>query len=352
MAYSTIEKYCHPIEKLLKRSFEPGSKNLREGRKALLLCLLTASIPESFPNLLEKHRIRGIKKQVIQLIRYLREFSNVPEAFCAKYKYKMSSHRVKRRYNISKRTWEYIHRLASEADFNMQYQLSLLDFKKFPWYERLEETMIFTDIVLDIRALNDMLVAIYEAYLAPRKKRRKGCEVYGLNLGMIRTTEVQAERKGITIQKYISVMRSAPQISATADWSNVKPNDQAVQAVIKANMTLFPHNQILGDFHSHPYATWNELLRSEGWEYSEGDQTENYTLARRFAQQGHPISLTFVVAIAKAKRKIKRRHFRGKKNMIQLRVGKCCAIVAVYRSLERGTYSDKNIRLILPGMVL
>jgi hypothetical protein len=352
LAFSTIEKFCYPIEELLNNHFNPQSTNLTEIRKSLLLLILTAQIPPFMQEILRDHEIRGLKTRVIRFQKYLKKFSNVPEAFCARYKYKMSAHRVKVRYQISARTWNYIHRLADDTAFDLSIQLPVMDFRKFKWYESLEEDLIFTDVVLDPRALNDMLVATYEGYLAPRKKRRKGCEVYGLNMGMIRTTEVQAERKGITIHRYVSVLRSAPQMSATANWGEVKPNKLAIKAVIKANMTLFPQNQILGDFHSHPYTTWADLLYNEGWTYSKGDQLENYRLAKTFAELGNPISLAFVVTIAKSKHVIKRRHFRGKKNMLQLRVGSCCAIVAVYRSLEHGRYSDKKIQLRLPGMVL
>ncbi|MFC2091356.1 hypothetical protein ACFLTD_01145 [Elusimicrobiota bacterium] len=351
MAFSTVEKYCIPIEELIGHHFKQSSKNLKSSREALLLLLLTAQIPSYFQYLLKEGNVRGLKTRISRLYTYLRKFSNVPEAFCARYKYRMSSHRVRRRYNISGRTWNYIHELAADMDFNLQYRLPLMDFKKFNWYEELEEDLIFTDIVLDARALNDMLVATYEGYLAPRKKRRKGCEVYGLNMGMIRNTEVMAKRKGITIQRYVSVLRSAPQISANAARWWVEPNDQAIEAVIRANMTLYPQDQILGDFHSHAYDTWKDLLFNEGWNYSKSDQRYNYAYSAMFAQSGNPISLAFIVAIAKSKRKIKRRHFRGKKNMIQLRVGKCSVIVAAYRSLERGRYSKKRIRLRLPGMV-
>jgi hypothetical protein len=352
MAFSTVEKYCYAIEELLGDHFKPRTRNLKNARKSLLLILLTAQIPEDLQKILDKGEIRGLKTRVRRLLRYLRKHSNVPEAFCARYKYRMSEHRVRRRYDISGRTWNYMHRLASETDFNPEYQLPLIDFKQFKWHEKLEEDLVFMDVVLDDKALNDMLVAIYEGYLAPRKKRRKGCEVYGLNMGMIRSTEVQAKRKGITIHKYVSVLRSAPQISADAARWWVEPNKKAIQAVIKANNTLFPQNQILGDFHSHPYDSWQDLLYNEGWDYSRGDQVDNFKLSRSFAELGNPISIAFIVAIARSKHKIKRRHFRGKKNMIQMRVGGCCAIVAVYRSLERGLYSDKQIQLMLPGMVL
>lgn len=352
MSLSTVEKYCYPLEELLKTHFHPKSRDLNESRKALLLLLLTAHIPDTIKYLMIEHRIRGLNTRITRLYRYLRKFSNVPEAFCARYKYKMSVHRVMRRYNISERTWNYIHNLSKETDFELDIQLPNMDFRKFKWHERLEEHQVFTDIILDPRALNDMLVAIYEGYLAPRKKRRKGCEVYGFNMGMIRTTEVEEKRKGISIHKYVSVMRSSPQISANAARWWVEPNQLAMKALIKANMTLFPQNQILGDFHSHAYDSWNSLLYNEGWNYSKSDQNYNYSLSKKFSDMGHPFHIAFTVAIAKTKHIVKRRHFRGKKNMIQLRVGKCCAIVAAYRSLEKGRYSVKNLQLRLPGMVL
>jgi len=352
MSLSTVEKFCHPIEELLTAHFRSGSRDLKKLQHDLLMFILTAQVPEDLRDLAAGGKIHGLKTRVGRFQRYLRKFSNVPEAFCARYKYRMSEHPARRRYNVSARTWNYVHRLAEEAGFNFETRMQLMDFRQFKWHEKLEEDLVLTDVVLDDKALNDMLVAIYEGYLVPREKRRKGCEVYGLNMGMIRSIEAQSRSKGISIHRYVSVLRSAPQMSAEAARWWVAPNNKAIEAVIKANNTLYPQNQILGDFHSHPYDNWKELLYHEGWRYSKGDQSYNFDLSQRFAELDNPISITFIVAIARSKHKVKRRHFRGRKNMIQLRVGECCAIVAVYRSLERGRYSDKGIRLLLPGMVL
>ncbi|MDH3582806.1 MAG: hypothetical protein OER86_01170, partial [Phycisphaerae bacterium] len=233
----------------------------------------------------------------------------------------------------------------------LQTWVPLTSFGRFKWHDKLEEDLTRLDVLLDSRALNDMLVAAFEAYLSPRPKRRKGYEVYGIGLGGVRTVQAKTQRKGITLKHYVSVSRVQLQLSAEGAMGWVEPNDRSMLALLKASTTLFPHYQVVGDFHSHPYDQWSDLVYHEGWTYSSADQKANYQAAKSMIDQGHRMMMAFIVAVARSGRKVRPSRFRGLPNTIQLSVGECRTVVAAYRSLESGRYSTRHLRLRLPGML-
>ena len=50
-------------------------------------------------------------------------------------------------------------------------------YEKYPWHDALEEQFIELEALLDMNALEGMLISALEAYLAPKRTRRKGYEI-------------------------------------------------------------------------------------------------------------------------------------------------------------------------------
>ena len=352
MAYTTLEILANRVRSDLEHHFDGRPARLREQLRHLLNLLLTAEVPEPLAELAGSGEVRGLPTHLGALEDYLRSESFLPEALCARYRYLTSEALARGRYRIPRRSWEYFHELAREVEWDPALRVPGIAYEKYPWHDELEKRFASLEVVLDGHALEGMLIGAMEAYLSPRRPRRKGYEIYGINLGMVRE-ERQRRRHGIAIARYVAVMRSQPQLSADADYKAVQPNSRSLDVILDATTALYPQYQAVGDFHSHPYDDFWQLERDRGWEYSQWDEEANMNFAQTLSDRGrqHRLLVSFVVAIARSNRTVARRHFRGMRNTIQMSVGNCRVIVAAYRSLGSGQLTRSNVRLRLAGAV-
>jgi hypothetical protein len=350
MAYATLEILADRVRRDLEGRFGPRSARLDEALRLLLEMLLTARAPGALEELAASGQVRGLRTHLRQLEAHLRADSRLPEALCARYKYKTSEARARRRYRISGRAWGYFHHLAAEARWNVDLRVPLISYEKLPWHDDLEQRYVALDVILDSAALEGMLVCALEAYLSPRAPRRKGYEVYGVNLGMTRDVHRRRPLDGVCITRYVSVMCSYPQLSADGESGFVVPNARSLDAILGASTALHPQYQAVADFHSHPYDDLSLMEQKKGWEYTAADEASNIDVSRALGRLGHHVSVTFVIAVARCKQKVARSHYRGMRNTVQMSLDGCRVIFAAYRSLESGRLTRSNIRLRLPGM--
>jgi len=350
MAYATLEILADRVRQDLEGHYDGRPAQLAGALGHVLRLLLTAEIPPQLSRLARPRRIRGLRTHLRELARYLQEESRLPEALCARYKYRVGESKVLARYRIGRRAWNYFHDLAAELDWKADLHIPLLRYEGFSWHDELEERFVNLEVVLDSAALEAMLICALEAYLSPRRPRRKGYEVYGINLGMVREVHRRRAHDGVRITRYVSVMRAQPQLSAEAEYGGVTPNPRSLDAILGATTALYPQYQGVGDFHSHPYDNLSVLERKKGWEYTRGDEASNIEIVRAMSEREHRICVSFIVAIARSKQKVAQSHFRGLKNTIQMSLGTCRVILAAYRSLESGRLTKSNIRLRLSGI--
>ena len=350
MAYATLEVLAGRVREDLERYFQNRRARLAERLRQLLRLLLTAEIPEGLAELACSGEARGLQTHLKVLEKHLRTESQLPEALCARYKYRTSESQARKRYRVSKRTWDYFHELAKELDWKADLQVPLVAYQNYPWHDELEERFVELEVILDTRALEGMLICALEGYLSPRKPRRKGHEIYGITLGMTRDVYRRRLRDGICITRYISVMRSHPQLSADVDFGFVVPNLRSLSAILSATAALYPQYQAVGDFHSHPYDEFWQLDGDKGWNYSASDEQANIILSRAMSELGHEAQVSFVIAIARSNQRVTRSHYKGLRNTTQMVLGNCRVIVAAYRSLGSGRLTKSNIRLMLSGM--
>jgi hypothetical protein len=350
MAYATLEVLAGRVRQDLERLFQGRRAALAEGLRDLLRLLLTAEAPPPLEALAESGEVRGLQTHLRVLASHLQTESRLPEALCARYRYNMSELKARSRYGVAPRTWDYVHRLAKELGWDLHVHVPLIQYADYAWHDELEEKLVDVEVVLDGQALEGMLLYALEGYLSPRRPRRKGYEVYGISLGMVR--DVHRRRRGgaIAVTRYVSVMRSHPQLSAEVGTRFAELNPRSLDALLRATAAFYPQYQAVGDFHSHLYDDLNVLIQTRGWEYSESDEDGNITLAQLLADLGHRISVAFVIGIARSVRRVARGHFRGRRNTMQMSLANCRVIVGAYRSLGSGRLTQSNISLRLSGV--
>jgi len=356
LAYATLERLAVRVGDDLEGHFEGRPARMREALGWLLRLMVTSETPDGLRRLAKggrskRSRVRGLRTHLKELERHLGRHARLPECICARYKYKLSETRARRLYRVSDRDWAYVHALARRVGWSFDLQVPFINYEQYAWHDPLEESFVTVEVALDPEALDGMLVCILEAYLSPKPSGRKGYEVYGINLGIVRESLARSRGRGVVITRHVSVMRSQPQLSAEGGPSGVEPNEKSLRAILEATATLFPQYQAVGDFHSHPYDDLSKLEKKRGWEYSDDDEAVNIGISRTMAGLGHPPEVAFVVAIARSAKKARRGRYRGLENTLQLSVGECRVIIAAYRSLESGCYSRRNIRLRLPGAI-
>ncbi|MBN2583892.1 MAG: hypothetical protein JXL80_12565, partial [Planctomycetes bacterium] len=180
MAYATLEILGNRVRADLDRCYGNRPARLRETLQQLLLVMLTADVPEPLRELADSRSVRGLATHLRALAAHLQNESHLPEALCARYRYKLSLARALSRYRISRRAWNYFHDLAAELDWTPALHVPLVGYEKLPWHDDLEKSFVDMEVILDTLALEGMLISALEAYLSPRKPRRKGYEVYGI----------------------------------------------------------------------------------------------------------------------------------------------------------------------------
>ncbi len=350
MAYAVLEKLAGRAHDDLDRYFEGRPAKLAQSLKDLLLMLATTEVPPDLQQLADSGELHGLPTHLRELQQYLQNDSQLPEAICARYKYKVSETQAIRKYGVSRRAWDYFHNMARQLNWNPDLQVPLIAYEKLQWHDVMEEKFVDMEVLLDVRSLEGMLVSVLEGYLSPRQSCRKGYEVYGINLGMIRDMHHRRFHDGYCITRYVSVMHSLPQLSADAGYNGVAPNEKSFDAILQATSMLYPHCQVVGDFHSHPYDNLSLLEKRGGWTCTDSDERSNIDVAQIMSRHGHRIQLALIIAIARCRKKAPRSHYKGLKNTVQVSIGNCRAIIAAYRSLESGRLTETNTRLRIAGM--
>ena len=283
-----------------------------------------------------------------ELSKHLMARSFLPEALCARYRYGQSKSRVLTYYRLRESDWQFVHGLARDCGLDLEAAVNSIQYETLEWHDELERQIVSMRVVIDPRALDDMLVCALEAYLSPRK--RKAYEVYGITLGMFRDVHEEKKGSGRMITRYVSIVRAQPQLSALSGPRHVKPSYRSLDALTKAAETLFPQHQLMGDFHSHVYADVAELRYNKGWEPSDGDARFCMQWARLMRQLGHAPQVDLVIAIARCKRRVHRSHYAGMEHTLQATVGDCRAVIGAFRVLQSGSYTTSGVLFSVPGM--
>lgn len=198
---------------------------------------------------------------------------------------------------------------------------------------------------LEARALEDMLLATAEGYEVSPRRGMKYTEVFGLCFGSTRHLAKNRD----TNQLHINVGRIATQMRARATASEVSPNWQSLESQLAVADRFFPHLEVVGDYHTHPYDSFAKLAREKGWEHSVADEESiDYFVDKVLAHRSRP-RFSIVVAVAAGGR-AGNGAYRRSRNVVQVSVKELFFVIAAYRIRLDGTYNE-NLDLSLPAMI-
>jgi len=145
------------------------------------------------------------------------------------------------------------------------------------------------EILVDLsrRAFEDMVLPTLEGYQVPKTTKSRFTEVYGLCLGTIRGEKITRRGGGGYRRDYVNVQQAAVQLRAKATKDHVWPNTKSLAIQLAAAKVLFPHLEVIGDFHSHPYNSARSVCRRKGWEPSEEDEDFNRGWVKTMKDYSH-----------------------------------------------------------------
>lgn len=153
-------------------------------------------------------------------------------------------------------------------------------------------------VLLDDRAVEDLLLAALESYaVSPPGRGRRYTEVYGLCFGTSRTRTAQNS----PTHTLLSVERVVTQLRAVGTASSVSPNDKSARIHRTVAERFFAKLELLGDYHTHPWASLSTLESKRGWQLSRADREH----IRGWVQEDHGGArprFCLVVAITRGKR--------------------------------------------------
>ena len=145
------------------------------------------------------------------------------------------------------------------------------------------------EITISDRALESMVLAACEAYVFGKDDDLEAVETYAHMWGFRRRSP-DGQTEHVHVDR-ISVCVSA---QVTNDHAAVFTDVIALQDDIVKHWS--PHLSLLGDFHTHPYDTRQELIANRGWEFSDCDETSFLNDANMWQRaDGDPLSLVMAV---------------------------------------------------------
>lgn len=205
-------------------------------------------------------------------------------------------------------------------------------------------------VYLSHRALEDMLLSTLEGYQVPKTVKSRFTEVYGLCLGMVRDEKLKRKGGGDYWRKHVYVQQAPVQIRAKATKDHVWPNSRSLATQLEAAKVLFPHLEVIGDFHSHPYRSARGLRRMKKWEPSQEDYNYNPGWVKTMREYRHSPCVAFIIAIGKRKRTPKEKMISKIKNVHFMAIGRNLVAVSVYRILKDGWYDADKVELRIPEL--
>jgi hypothetical protein len=280
----------------------------RRHLSALVEFIVTAEPPEALLELGEAEGMSALRRTMKRLHDFLSNHSPLPEALCCRYRYRQATGLVLTEWGIRKTEWREAHQLANDAGIAFDLLYDRIDVTRLPWHDPIEEELASVDVILDPAALDDLLLCAIEGLLSPKKGKRKGYEVYGVALGMVKTRTQARRRGGVSTRKAVYILRCQPQLSADSTYRSVEWRERSIDALIEASHSLFPQYAVIADFHSHPYDTLEELYARRGWDPSEGDAEDGLEWFREVRRHGDRPEVSLIVAIAPSRARTERGH--------------------------------------------
>ncbi len=252
---------------------------------------------------------------------------------------------VCRGWRVHPSEWRYLAELAGYLGERMARGVRLREWPP-AWVSEVEEYHEQLKVFVEDLALHDMLFGALEAYTVPKGPGSRYTEVYGLSFGSVKRRERTERGEGKQRFLAVSIRRVALQLRAraSAGYLEADPRSQEIQLAMAAE--LFPQLELVGDFHSHPYATLAALRSDRGWEYTDPDERGNKDWVAELGE-GYRPRVCLILALARGRRRTTRVQV-VEPNILRATIGPCHCYLAAYRISRDGTYSADDIILRCP----
>jgi hypothetical protein len=297
------------------------------------------------------------KLKLSRLLVHLGKDYRLPKALYARVAIGMSLKNVRQHWHISAAEVKMINNVIRAAEvfpYN-EHKAMLANYKReeFNWLPEVEALTETVEVIIDNEAIENLLISAFETYRVPHRGKRF-TEVFGLCLGTVGSHELFSRGVGKHTKWVVYIQKAIPQLRAVGGEAFVRPSDKSVGALCELADSLFPHFEIVADFHSHPYKSLEQLRNSRGWMTSNQDDRGIEVFARRLRnaknQRPHNLRLTLVIAIGKARGKTTPR--RSKANVLSFQMAGCRIYIAGYRILSGGQTTSAGICLQRRGEIV
>lgn len=146
-------------------------------------------------------------------------------------------------------------------------------------------------VSLSERLVESVTLAALEAYVLgdgrPGRRRRPAVETFGYVWGY---------GKGHDDHRVLYLDRMSLSLSSQREPDAVTPNRHAAELKCNLMERWSPHLSLIGDFHTHPYASLAEVRETQGWKFSKADvealQDDDFLWDKA---DGHPVALVVTV---------------------------------------------------------
>lgn len=347
-------KYARLIQQELEDVYPTSPQKHSRSIQGLLLSFIKRDISHLIKCVASVHKSRAFAN-TIKSFRTALASSGIPNSLYAHYVYGRSQKDSGEAWNVARTEWDYVHELGKQCKNPLgdhyYSQYGYMDENEATAYiDNVEEKFGSIRIILDYRAIEDMVIPAVEAFLIPKTGKRKGSEIYGICAGMSGSENIL---RGSNVKQNITnvyVTRSIPSMTADGNYNSVSWTQEQIDTLMKTLTDMLPAFELVGDFHTHPYPDMKELKRNNGWEFSDGDKDDLPRWNKSVQEQGHQPYFSLVTAIAVNCKTSCNGHYQSMKNALQISVGGCKLIIHAYRILSSGKHSTKNIELITNGM--
>lgn len=306
-------------------------------QRGLLHTLITGNTPpnDNFPRRLNTV-LRKVRQQII------RDNFRLPKVCYEMKTYGITPKAASQHWGLNLRDVKTLETLWKDTGFTQDEYQKVIGQLEPDWVfdvdERHEEIVIW----LDDRAIEDIVLVALEAYTVPRKGL-KFTETYGICLGTVKSTEQIRQPAGKFTLRHIDIRSVHIQLRAVGFSNKVTYDLRSLETQMAVAAYLYPKLDIVGDFHTHPYETAEQLREVEGWHFSPSDEACIPEWVQPLKQMGYHPRTSLIVGIAEGTKRITRPG-RLKPNVVRFSVSKYHFYIACYRIIGK-RYSDKHIAI-------
>jgi hypothetical protein len=305
--------------------------------RRLMVTLMTGKAPsEELP---DKKLTSMLRKTESQLVK---DGYGLCKAWYEKQVYSASPRTAASHWNVKPAEVKYLDDLWIDLRYSKDEYRRLIDQSQVTWPFDVDETHEEVVVWLDDKAIEDIVLVALEAYAVPKKGARF-TETYGICFGSIKATDETRQAHGKHTTRYIHVSSVHIQLRAEGFSNKVTYDLRSLETQMAVARHLFPQLDIVGDFHTHPYRTVEEMRAIKGWHYSGSDEACIPAWAGPLRKMGYHPRASLIVGVATGGRKIAKPG-RLKPNLIRFSINKYHFYIASFRIIGN-RYSDRNITL-------